>query len=61
MSTSISVISTPAALSRHPALLGQISTGLLAREFGLAPDGKIALVTNSNSGQVQAIDLSTLP
>ena len=61
VSTSISVISTSAALSRHPALLGQISTGLLAREFGLAPDGKIALVTNSNSGQVQAIDLSTLP
>ena len=45
---------------RTPSL-GQISTGLLAREFGLAPDGKIALVTNSNSGQVQAIDLSTLP
>ena len=61
VSTSIAVISTSAALSRHPALLGQISTGLLAREFGLAPDGKVALVTNSNSGQVQAIDLSTLP
>jgi DNA-binding beta-propeller fold protein YncE len=61
VSTSISVISTSAALSRHPALLGQISSGLLAREFGLAPDGKVALVTNSDSGQVQAIDLSTLP
>ncbi len=61
VSTSISVISTSAALRRRPALLGQISTGLLPREFGLAPDGKIALVANSGSGQVQAIDLSTLP
>jgi DNA-binding beta-propeller fold protein YncE len=43
------------------ALLGQISTGELPREFSVAPDGKTALVTNSNSGQVQAIDLSTLP
>ena len=61
VSTSISVISTSAALSRRPAQLGQISTGLLPREFGLAPDGKIALVADSGSGQVQAIDLSTLP
>ena len=60
VSTSISVISTSAALW-CPALLGQISTGLLPREFGLAPDGKIVLVANSGSGQVQAIDLSTLP
>ena len=61
VSTSISVISTSAALSRRPALMGQISTGLLPREFGLAPDGKSVLVANSGSGQVQAIDLSTLP
>ncbi|MGD0936782.1 MAG: YncE family protein [Streptosporangiaceae bacterium] len=61
VSTSISVISTSAALSRRPALLGQISTGLLPREFGLAPDGKTVLVVNSGSAQVQAIDLSTLP
>ena len=61
VSTSISVISTSAVLSRRPALLGQISTGLLPREFGLAPDGKTVLVVNSGSGQVQAIDLSTLP
>ena len=55
------MISTSAALSRRPALMGQISTGLLPREFGLAPDGKSVLVANSGSGQVQAIDLSTLP
>jgi len=58
---SLSVISTAAALSRSPALLGQISTGPFPREFSVAPDGKTALVTDSDSGQVQAIDLGTLP
>ena len=57
----LSVISTAAALSRSPALLGQISSGAFPREFSVAPDGKTALVTNSGSGQVQAIDLGTLP
>jgi Protein kinase domain/Lactonase, 7-bladed beta-propeller len=61
VTTSLSVISTSAALSRSPALLGQISTGLLPREFSVAPDGKTALVTNNGSGQVQGIDLGTLP
>ena len=61
VATSLSVVSTSAALNRGRALLGQISTGLLPREFSVAPDGKTALVTNNGSGQVQAIDLSTLP
>ena len=59
--TGVSVVSTSAAVARGHALLGQISTGLLPREFSLAPDGKTALVTNNGSGQVQAIDLTNLP
>ena len=59
--TSVSVVSTSAAVARGHALLGQISTGQLPREFSLAPDGKTALVTNNGSGQVQAIDLTNLP
>ncbi len=59
--TSVSVVSTSAAVARGHALLGQIRTGLLPREFSLAPDGKTALVTNNGSGQVQAIDLTNLP
>ena len=59
--TGVSVVSTSAAVARGHALLGQISTGQLPREFSLAPDGKTALVTNNDSGQVQAIDLTTLP
>jgi len=61
VATSLSVVSPSAALNRGRALLGQISTGLLPREFSVAPDGKTALVTNNGSGQVQAIDLSSLP
>ncbi len=61
LASTLSVISTQAALSRSPALLGQISTGSVPREFSVAPGGKTALVTNYGSGQVQAIDLATLP
>ena len=57
----VAVISTSAALSRGHALLGQVSTGSIPREIGLEPDGKTALVTSNGSGQLQAIDLSTLP
>ena len=59
--TGVSVVSTSAAVAGGHALLGQISTGQLPREFGVAPDGKTALLANSDSGQVQAIDLNTLP
>ena len=57
----VAVISTSKALSRGHALLGQVSTGSIPREIGLEPDGKTALVTINGSGQLQAIDLSTLP
>jgi DNA-binding beta-propeller fold protein YncE len=58
---SISVIRTPAALSGDRALPGVIRTGLVPREFGLEPDGQTVLVTNHGSGQLQAIDVASLP
>ena len=61
VSSGVAVISTSAALSRGHALLGQVSAGSIPREIGLEPDGKTALVTSTGSGQLQAIDLSTLP
>ena len=57
----VAVISTSAALSRGHALLGQVSAGSIPREISLEPDGKTALVTSNGSGQLQAVDLSTLP
>jgi len=59
--SSIAVISTSAALAGGHALLGLIATGLVPREFTLDPGGKTVLVTNSNSGSVQAIHVGSLP
>jgi DNA-binding beta-propeller fold protein YncE len=58
---SVAVIDPAKALRRVPALLGYVSTGELPRQFTIQPDGKTALVTNNGSGQLQAIDLATLP
>ncbi len=59
--TSLAVISTSAALSGGKGLLGNIATGLVPREFALSPDGKTLLATNTDSGQVQALTVSSLP
>jgi DNA-binding beta-propeller fold protein YncE len=58
---SVAVIDPARALRRAPALLGYASTGQVPRQFTIEPDGKTALVTDNGSGQLQAIDLSTLP
>jgi DNA-binding beta-propeller fold protein YncE len=60
-SSSLAVISTSAALAGGHALLGVIGTGLVPREFAVPPGGKTVLVTSSNSGRVQAIDVGSLP
>jgi DNA-binding beta-propeller fold protein YncE len=43
------------------ALRGFISTGLMPRQLAVEPSGKILLVTDYGSGQLQAIDTGTLP
>jgi DNA-binding beta-propeller fold protein YncE len=58
---SVAVVDPARALRRAPALLGYVSTGRLPRQFTIQPDGKTALVTDNGAGQLQAIDLSTLP
>jgi serine/threonine-protein kinase len=57
----VAVVDPARALRRQQALLGYISTGQLPRQFTIQPDGKTALVTNDLAGQLQAIDLATLP
>jgi len=57
----VAVIDPAKALRRVPSLLGYVSTGKIPRQFTIQPDGKTALVTNNGSGQLQAIDLTTLP
>ena len=58
---SLAVISVPAALAHGQALLGVIKTGLVPREFGLERGGRTVLLADNGSGQVQAIDVGSLP
>jgi DNA-binding beta-propeller fold protein YncE len=60
-SSSLAVVSTPAALAGGHGLLGIIATGLVPREFGITPDGKTLLASNEQSHQLQAIDVGSLP
>jgi DNA-binding beta-propeller fold protein YncE len=57
---SLAVIDAPAALAGRPALVGRIGAGLLPREFALEPGGRTALVTNSASHQLEAVNVSPL-
>ena len=57
---SLGVIDTAAALSGRPAVLGLIEAGLLPREFAVEPGGRTALVTNSGSHQLEAVNVSSL-
>jgi DNA-binding beta-propeller fold protein YncE len=57
----LTVVDTRTALAGKPAALGRIPTGAFPREFSLSPDGKILLVSDHDSNQIQAIDTGTLP
>jgi 6-phosphogluconolactonase (cycloisomerase 2 family) len=55
------VVSTASALAGKQALLGYVPTGLLPRTVALEPDGSTLLITDQNSGQVQAVRVADLP
>ena len=57
--SSLSVVSTSAALAGQPALLGMVKSGVLPRQFAI--EGGSLLVTNTDSGQLQAVNLADLP
>jgi DNA-binding beta-propeller fold protein YncE len=57
---SLAVINAPAALAGRPALVGVIGAGVLPREFAVEPGGRTALVTNSASHQLEAVNVSRL-
>jgi DNA-binding beta-propeller fold protein YncE len=57
----LAVIDVDKALAGKPAVLGTIKSGLAPRQFALEPDGKTLLVTNTGSGQVEAVNVDQLP
>jgi DNA-binding beta-propeller fold protein YncE len=57
----LAVIDVAKALAGKPAVLGTIKSGLAPRQFALEPNGKTLLVTNTGSGQVEAVNIGQLP
>ena len=55
------VVDVDKALAGKPALVGTIKSGLAPRQFALEPNGKTLLVTNTGSGQVEAVNVGQLP
>jgi DNA-binding beta-propeller fold protein YncE len=56
----LDVVNVAAALSHGRAVVGHIASGSFPREMALLPDGTL-LVTNYASGQVEAVDVATIP
>jgi 6-phosphogluconolactonase (cycloisomerase 2 family) len=59
--SSLAVISVPRALAGQPALLGYLRPGGFPREMALEPSGRILLVTDFSSQQLEAVDAAGLP
>jgi DNA-binding beta-propeller fold protein YncE len=55
------VVDVDNALAGKPALVGTIKSGLTPRQFAVEPNGKTLLVTNTGSGQVEAVNVGQLP
>jgi len=56
----LDVVNVAAALTGRPAVAGHVRAGLFPRDMTLAPGGTL-LVSNFDSGQVEAVDVATIP
>jgi DNA-binding beta-propeller fold protein YncE len=59
--SSLAVVSVPAALAGRPALAGLLPAGQFPREMAVAPDGRTLLVGNFGSGQLEVVNVASLP
>jgi hypothetical protein len=55
----LAVVTVPA--NARPVLDGYVGSGEFPRDMALSPDGKILLVSNFLSNQLEAVKVSTLP
>jgi DNA-binding beta-propeller fold protein YncE len=60
-SSSLALVSVPAALAGRPALLGYLAAGGFPREMALEPGGRTLLVANFTSQQLEAVGVAGLP
>jgi DNA-binding beta-propeller fold protein YncE len=58
--SSLAVVSVPAALAGRPALTGYLPAGAFPRQMALEPDGETLLVTNFTSQQLEAVSVAGL-
>jgi DNA-binding beta-propeller fold protein YncE len=58
---SLAVVDVADALAGRPALLGYLAAGQFPREMAAVPGGRILLVTNAGSGQLEIVHLADLP
>ncbi|MCW2932432.1 MAG: PQQ-dependent catabolism-associated beta-propeller protein [Actinomycetia bacterium] len=56
----LDVVNVAAAFSGGRAVVGHIPSGSFPREMALLPDGTL-LVSNFSSGQVEAVDVASIP
>ena len=57
----LAVVNVSKALAHQPAVVGAIRSRGRPRQFALEPGGKTLLVTNTGSGEVQAVNVAQLP
>jgi hypothetical protein len=43
------------------ALVGYVESGSFPRDMAVAPNGKVLLISNFGSGQVEQVDVASLP
>jgi DNA-binding beta-propeller fold protein YncE len=56
----LTVINVADALDGRPAIVGDIPAGLFPRDMAAAPNGTV-LVSNFSSGQLETVDMATIP
>jgi 6-phosphogluconolactonase (cycloisomerase 2 family) len=59
--SNLALVNVQQALAGKPALLGYVQSGVTPRQFALTSHGNTLLVTNTDSGQLQAVGLSQVP
>ena len=59
-SADLDVVNVAAALAGRQAVVGRIPSGLFPRDMTVSPDGTL-LVSNYSSGQLEAVDVASIP
>jgi DNA-binding beta-propeller fold protein YncE len=57
----LAVVNVSKALAHQPAVIRAIRSRGRPHQFALEPGGKTLLVTNTGSGEVQAVNVAQLP